>query len=48
MTPAQAAAYLQVTEADVMAMIEDGSLKAKKLGTAYRIAKSVIDEFMAG
>ncbi|MCK4831313.1 MAG: SPFH domain-containing protein, partial [Anaerolineales bacterium] len=28
MTPAQAAAYLQVTEADIMAMITDGSLKA--------------------
>ena len=47
MTPAQAAGYLQVTEADVMAMITDGSLKAKKLGTTYRIAKSVIDEFLA-
>ena len=48
MTPAQAAAYLQVSEADVMAMIQDGSLKAKKLGSTYRLAKGVIDEFMAG
>lgn len=48
MTPAQAAAYLQVTEADIMAMITDGSLKAKKLGATYRISKAVIDEFMAG
>jgi len=48
MTPAQAAAYLQVAEADIMAMINDGSLKAKKLGSTYRIAKAVIDEFMAG
>jgi len=47
MTPAQAAAYLQVTEADIMAMITDGSLKAKKLGSSYRLAKAVIDEFMA-
>jgi len=48
MTPAQAAAYLQVTEQDIMAMIQDGSLKAKKLGSRYRIAKSIIDEFIAG
>lgn len=48
MTPAQAATYLQVSEADIMAMIQDGSLKAKKLGSTYRISKSVIDEFMAG
>lgn len=47
MTPAQAAAYLQITEADIMAMITDGSLKAKKLGSSYRVAKAVIDEFMA-
>ncbi len=48
MTPAQAAIYLQVAEADIMAMITDGSLKAKKLGSTYRISKAVIDEFMAG
>jgi excisionase family DNA binding protein len=48
MTPAQAASYLQVTEADVMAMISDGSLKAKKLGATYRISKAAIDEFMSG
>ena len=47
MTPAQAAAYLQVAEADIMAMITDGSIKAKKLGSTYRISKSVIDEYMA-
>ncbi len=47
MTPAQAAAYLQVTEADIMAMITDGSLKAKKLGSSYRLAKAVIDAYLA-
>ncbi len=47
MTVAQAAAYLQVSEADVQAMIDDGSLKAKKLGSAFRIAKSAIDAYMA-
>ncbi len=47
MTPAQAASYLQVAESDVMAMIESGDLKAKKLGSVYRISKNVIDDFLA-
>ena len=47
MTPAQAAAYLLVAEADIMAMINDGSIKAKKLGSTYRISKAVIDEYMS-
>lgn len=48
MNPAQAAAYLQVSEADIMQMIESGELKARKIGSQYRISKSVIDEFLAG
>jgi excisionase family DNA binding protein len=48
MTPAQAATYLQVSEADVMQMIEAGELKAKKLGSQFRISKSVLEEFLKG
>ena len=48
MNPAQAAAYLQVSEADIIQMIEAGELKARKIGSQYRISKSVIDEFLAG
>jgi excisionase family DNA binding protein len=48
MTPAQAAAYLQVSESDVLQMIEEGSIKAKKIGSTFRISKSAIDEFLAG
>lgn len=47
MTPAQAAAYMQVSESDVMAMIEAGDIKAKKLGSVYRISKQVLDDFLA-
>ncbi len=47
MNPAQAAAYLQVTEADVMQMIQGGQLKAKQMGSQYRIAKKALDEFLA-
>jgi excisionase family DNA binding protein len=46
MSPAQAAQYLQVTEADVMQMINEGQLKAKKIGAQYRISKSALDEFL--
>ena len=41
MTPSEAAAILKVTEEDVMAAITDKSLKAKKVGNAYRISKAV-------
>jgi excisionase family DNA binding protein len=46
MTPAEAAAILKVTEADVLAAINDGSLKAKKLGASYRISKDALEAFL--
>jgi excisionase family DNA binding protein len=46
MTPSEAATYLRVAEEDVVAAIEDGSLKAKKIGKAYRISKEALDEFL--
>lgn len=46
MTPAEAAAYMKVSEEDVMAAIKDKSLKAKKVGNAYRISKSALDDFL--
>lgn len=48
MTPAQAAVFVQVTEADVMAAIEAGDLKARKIGSAYRITKASLEEFLKG
>jgi excisionase family DNA binding protein len=46
MTPAEAASILKVSEEDVVAAIEDGSLKAKKLGKAYRISKEALEAFL--
>jgi excisionase family DNA binding protein len=46
MTPAEAAAILKVTEADVLAAINDGSLKAKKLGASFRISKDALEDFL--
>jgi excisionase family DNA binding protein len=47
LSPADAAKALGVTEADVMAIIESGELKAKKIGAAFRIKRSALDEYLA-
>jgi excisionase family DNA binding protein len=44
---AEAAKYLGVSEADVMAAITEGTLKAKKIGSQYRITKAAMDAFLA-
>ena len=48
MTPSEAAGVLRVSEEDVVAAIEAGDLKAKKLGNAYRISKESLEEFLKG
>jgi excisionase family DNA binding protein len=48
MTPGEVAKILQVAEEDVIAAIEDKSLKAKKIGNAYRVSKSSLEEFLKG
>jgi len=48
MTPAQAAEYVQVSESDIITAIEDGGLKARKIGKVYRISKASLEEFLAG
>jgi excisionase family DNA binding protein len=46
MTPSEAAGFLRVSEEDVVAAIQSGDLKAKKLGSAYRISKEALEEFL--
>lgn len=46
MTPAEAAQLMKVTEDDIMTAISEGSLKAKKVGKAYRISKDNLEKFM--
>lgn len=48
MTPSEAATALRVSEEDVVAAIEAGDLKARKLGNAYRISKDSLEEFLKG
>ena len=46
MTLAEAASYLKVGESDVQALIDAGEVKAKKIGTQYRISKKALDAFL--
>ncbi|MBA3056337.1 MAG: SPFH domain-containing protein [Gammaproteobacteria bacterium] len=48
LTPEQAAQVLGVSLEDVMASIHAGDLKARKMGSAWRIAKSALEEFLRG
>jgi len=48
MTPAEAAQALRVSEEDVIAAINAGDLKAKKIGNAYRISKEALDAYLKG
>jgi excisionase family DNA binding protein len=47
MSPAQAAEALGVTEADVLASLDAGELKGKKIGSSWRITKTALDAFLA-
>ena len=48
MTPSEAAGFLKVAEEDVVAAIQAGDLKARKIGQAYRISKEAMEEFLKG
>lgn len=48
MTLEEAAAYLKVSPADVQSIIDSGELKARQIGSQYRISKDAIDAFLAG
>ena len=47
LSPEKAAQILGVTEADVIASIDAGDLKGKKIGSAYRISRAALDAFLA-
>ena len=48
MTPSEAASILKVSEEDVLAAITAGDLKARKIGTAYRISREAVESFLKG
>ena len=47
MTPAQVAERLGVTEADVIASLEAGDIKGKRIGTQWRVTGQAVDSFLA-
>jgi excisionase family DNA binding protein len=47
LSPAQAAQALGVSEADVIASLDAGDLKGKKIGSSWRITKTALDSFLA-
>ncbi len=44
--PADVAKLLGVSEDDVMATITSGDLKAKKIGSTYRVTRTAVEEFL--
>jgi excisionase family DNA binding protein len=48
MTPSEAAAILKVSEEDVLAAINAGDLKARKIGSAFRISRDAVESFLKG
>ncbi len=47
LTPAQVAEALGVTEADVLATLEGGELKGKKIGSTWRVTRAALDDFLS-
>ena len=48
LTPEQAAQALGVTVQDVVAELESGALKGRKIGAAWRISQDSLNEFLRG
>ncbi len=46
LSPADAAKVLGVSEADVLATLEAGDLKGKKIGSTWRITRAALDQFL--
>ena len=46
LSPADAAKVLGVSEPDVLQTLESGDLKGKKIGSAWRITRAALDEFL--
>jgi excisionase family DNA binding protein len=46
LTPAQVAQLLGVADADVMASLESGDLKGKRIGSQWRITRAAVDTFL--
>ena len=48
MTPAQAADYLQVSEASVRSMLRRGALPGRKMGRLWRLRRADLESYLSG
>ena len=48
MTPSEVAAFLKVSEEDILAAITAGDLKARKIGSAFRISREALEAYLKG
>jgi excisionase family DNA binding protein len=46
LSPEQVAKILNVADADVVASLESGDLKGKKIGSQWRVTRAAVDQFM--
>ncbi|WP_404425580.1 SPFH domain-containing protein [Nibricoccus sp. IMCC34717] len=46
LAPPDVAKLLNVSEADVLSALGDGSLKGKKIGASWRVTRAAVDEFL--
>jgi excisionase family DNA binding protein len=46
LSPAQVAEILHVKEADVLASLEAGDLKGKRIGSEWRVTRDALDQFL--
>jgi len=47
LSPADVARRLGVSEGDVMALLQSGELKSKKIGSAFRVTRAALDAYLA-
>jgi excisionase family DNA binding protein len=46
LSPAEVARMLSVSESDVLASLESGDLKGKRIGSQWRVTRSAVDQFL--
>lgn len=47
MTLPEAATYLRLSEAEILALVETGEIQGCKIGAGYRIKRQKLDEWLA-
>ncbi|HQZ40764.1 MAG TPA: helix-turn-helix domain-containing protein, partial [Vicinamibacterales bacterium] len=47
LSPAEAAQAIGVSEADVMAVLESGELKGRKIGASWRLSRAALTAYLS-